>query len=461
MALDRVLLGSPVYQQPSILQLFLESLSNLIQNTIEIDFMFIDDNIDQESSELLRSFSEKFPNTIILEGGQKTEYIGDDQTHQWTNENVRKVTRFKNRIIDYARKEAYDYLFLIDSDVIVHPIIIEHLKGKQKDIICEIYWTQLLKGGPKVPNVWMYNQCDMDVTGPFEFITPVEKERRADAFYKKLMEPGVYEVGGVGSCTLITKKALKKGVNFDPIKNVRLFREDRPFCIRAAVLGIPLFVDTSLPAYHVYRIEDLEVAAQYKSSCHIRQYREIPNLTLTMIVRNESGRYLEQSLRKLRNCIDKAVIIDDASTDDAVEIVKRELEGIPLVLIQNKESMSQNECRLRKRQWQAVLKTNPDWILNLDADEIFEDAFYEKVREMIADPDCDLYLFQRYGMWDENHYREDVYWKTHESYYPFLMRYQKNYQYTWKETPQYCGRYPYSVQNMSTKLSALRLKHYG
>ncbi|MBE5961646.1 MAG: glycosyltransferase [Lachnospiraceae bacterium] len=461
MPLDRVLLGSPVYQQPPILTLFLESLSNLIQNTIEIDFMFVDDNIDQESSRLLRSFSEKFPNTIILEGEQRGEYICDENTHQWTNENLRKVTKFKNRIIDYARKEAYNYLFLIDSDVIIHPILIEHLKSKQKDIISEIYWTKFQKESSKMPNVWMYNIYDMDETAPFEFITPQEKQKRTDAFYKKLAVPGVYEVGGLGACTLITRKALEKGVNFDPIKNVRMPGEDRSFCIRAAVLGIQLFVDTNLPAYHVYRMEDLAGGIKYKNSCFVREYRATPKLTLTMIVRNESGRYLDEALRKLRTCIDEAVIIDDASTDDTIEIVKRGLEGIPLTLIQNKESMFYNECKLRKMQWKAVIDTNPDWILNLDADEIFEDAFYEQVRGMLTDPDCDLYLFPLYDMWDEIHYREDEYWSAHQNYYPFLMRYQRYYQYSWKETPQHCGRYPYSILNMPRRLSTLRLKHYG
>ena len=39
-------------------------------------------------------------------------------------------------------------------------------------------------------------------------------------------------------------------------------------------------------------------------------------MTLSMIVKNESGKYLKELLSILSGVIDKAVIIDDASTDD-------------------------------------------------------------------------------------------------------------------------------------------------
>jgi len=38
----RVLVGSPVYQKPEILECFLKSLKNLNRRTISIDYFFID-----------------------------------------------------------------------------------------------------------------------------------------------------------------------------------------------------------------------------------------------------------------------------------------------------------------------------------------------------------------------------------------------------------------------------------
>ncbi len=73
-------------------------------------------------------------------------------------------------------------------------------------------------------------------------------------------------MGGVGACTLITKSALSKGVNFKRIKNVTFWGEDIHFCIRAAVLGIPRFVDTHYPAYHIYRESDLAGVEDFKKN---------------------------------------------------------------------------------------------------------------------------------------------------------------------------------------------------
>ena len=43
----------------------------------------------------------------------------------------------------------------------------------------------------------------------------------------------------------------------------------------------------------------------------------------------------------------------------------------------------QTEVELRKKQWSETIKTNPDWILNLDADEILEDGFWDNVQKLI------------------------------------------------------------------------------
>jgi len=93
---------------------------------------------------------------------------------------------------------------------------------------------------------------------------------------------------------LISRAALIKGVSFKPIKNLTIHGEDRFFCIRAAVLGIDLFVDTYYPAYHIYREKDLDgvqdYIADYQSDhAPARQYkRHGDKLTLSMIEMKES-----------------------------------------------------------------------------------------------------------------------------------------------------------------------------
>lgn len=180
-----------------------------------------------------------------------------------------------------------------------------------------------------------------------------------------------------------------------------------------------------------------------------------------MIVKNEGTRFLRQVLEEHRKYIDEAVIIDDASTDDTADICREALEGIPLHLIQNPVSRFHNESELRKQQWEAVVRTRPEWILNLDGDELFESCFPEEIDSLLRTADCDLFCFRLYDFWDEASYREDSYWQAHQSYRPFLLRYREDFNYAWNDLPQHCGRLPENIFELSHQLSNLRLKHLG
>lgn len=187
----------------------------------------------------------------------------------------------------------------------------------------------------------------------------------------------------------------------------------------------------------------------------------MPKLTLSMIVKNEADRYLPQALEKHRSYIDEAVIIDDGSTDNSIEICQEILEGLPLHLVQNETSQFSNEYKLRKQQWEATASKQPEWILNLDADELFEDRFSEQVAGILSQNTYDAMYFRLYDMWDETHFREDSYWKAHQFYRPFMIHYNPKLTYTWLETAQHCGRFPVEIYHFSYFCHPARIKHFG
>ncbi|MCH5586716.1 glycosyltransferase family 2 protein [Shimazuella sp. AN120528] len=184
-------------------------------------------------------------------------------------------------------------------------------------------------------------------------------------------------------------------------------------------------------------------------------------ITLSMIVKNEAGRYLRQVLKNHLPYIDEAVIIDDGSTDDTADVCKEILHDIPLHLIQNETSQFANEVILRKQQWEETVKTNPEWILNLDADEMLEEKFVHQVEDIHQQQIYDAIYFRLYDMWNETHYREDNFWKAHHFYRPFMIRYRDDLEYTWKETAQHCGRFPIEVYQFSYFCHPARIKHLG
>lgn len=460
----RVLVGSPVHQKPSILEPFLRSLQRLACNTIDIHFFFIDDNENNESSAMLTSFQEKNQNVEIESSQLADVYLRDEHTHYWNDRLVWKVAGFKNHIINHCLEEKYDYLFLIDSDLLLEPETVEHLIQTEKDIISEVFWTRWQPNTELSPQVWLMDEYTQWEQRRGEVLTEDEKYKRHMEFINKLKEKGVYEVGGLGACTLLSQKALEKGVNFKQIKNLSFWGEDRHFCIRAAALGIPLYVDTHMPAFHIYRDSDLAYVDEFmtKEKTQVSAKEEKKNkLTLSMIVKNEGNRYLKEALEKHKQYIDEAVIIDDGSTDNTVDICLETLKGIPIHLVRNEHSKFSNEIELRKQQWEETIKRNPEWILNLDADEIFESGFATGVKEILDQEEFDVVCFRLYDFWNKTHYREDEYWRAHFVYRPFLIRYKKDFKYIWKETPQHCGRLPENVFELKSMLSQWRIKHFG
>ncbi|MBY3622342.1 glycosyltransferase [Acinetobacter sp. CUI P1] len=496
----RVLIGSPIHQKPMVLKEFLNSLLRLNIADIELDFHLVDDNDDEESSRLLQEFKNTGEHIYLQSSGFHDAYIRNDTTHFWNTDLVWKVANFKNLMINRAQTLNYDYLFLIDSDLILHPDTLRHLIGTNKDIISEVFWTQWQPGTMFQPQVWMHDEYNQWELLPGEKLQPEEINRRFHEFIAKMRIPGIYEVGGLGACTLISQHAIKAGVSYNQIRNISYWGEDRHFCIRAAALGIPLFVDTHYPALHLYRDSDLSKVEDFiketteakaeatdsedslstdelpalveptPTTDHpdneisketVPSARKRPKLTLTMVVKNESGRFLRQVLEEHRKYIDEAVIIDDGSTDNSAAICLEALEGIPVHLVHNTISKFSNEIELRKQQWEEVLKTKPEWILNLDADEIFEASFAANIEPLLYADEVDLFCFRLYDLWNATHYREDIYWRSHMNYRPFLLRYKEDFNYVWNESPQHCGRFPENIFELPHQLSNLRLKHLG
>ncbi len=455
--MKKVIVGSPIRQKPAILREFLASLEALEKTTFEISYCFVEDLEDEKSKRILDDFKNRVAGVEIvrLKIGSQSSYTCDETTHHWKEANVWKVAAYKDWILERAKEREADALFLVDSDLVLHPKTIERLLEDRVEIVSNIFWTRWQPGSSLLPQVWVADHYTLFEREIGEPITEAEALRRQDIFLSKLQKPGLYEVGGLGACTLITKSALQKGMSFSKIHNVSFWGEDRHFCIRAVSLGCKLYVDTRYPAYHIYRESDLPGVAEYR-----RRTQLAPKITLSMVVRNEEARYLRRMLESARSYISDAMIIDDASTDGTAALCVEILQGIPLRLIRNKESKFAQEATLRRQQWEETLKLNPDWILALDADEIFEAKAAVEMKALAADPSADSYFFRLYDFWDETHYRSDRYWSAHETYRPFMIRWRPDMRLQWNEMAQHCGRFP-MVECLQPKRSDLRLKHYG
>jgi len=263
----RVLIGSPVLQTPEILKEFLSSVDRLDKEHLHVEYMFIDDNKDADSVELLLDFQKQHKDTVITRWEDSSQYLRTEITHHWNNRLMDKVGVMKNSIIQYALDNNFDCLFFIDSDLVLNKRLLKHLISLEKDIVSEVFWTQWTPNSIPQPNVWLYDQYNLSRQEVYEELGSQESLIRKISFLEQLKTPGVYKVGGLGACTLISRRALLKGVNFSRIDNLRsLVGEDRFFCIRAVVLGLELFADTHYPPYHIYRKSELSGVPDFISA---------------------------------------------------------------------------------------------------------------------------------------------------------------------------------------------------
>ena len=459
----RVMIASPVRQKPSILRQFLLSLKRLHIPTVELTFAFVDDNVDAESQRLLAEFEHGVQCIVIQPENSPREqgdYIQDEITHHWKEDLIWKVAGFKDLLIEKALASGMEFLFLVDSDLVLSPYVLEHLISCGKEVVSEVFWTSWKPGQIQLPQVWAQGEYEMAPRRREERLGQEESERRTRDFIRNAYSPNLFRVGGLGACTLIRRSALEKGARFSEIDNLTYWGEDRHFCIRARALGIELWADTTYPPLHLYRESDLETVDGYVKWASRDRWAQ-PSITLSMVVRNEAGRFLERALDRHRDFIDSAVIIDDASEDNTVDIIQRSLQGVPLKIIKNPHSKFHNEIALRKQQWEQTIATQPDWILNLDADEVMDDRALQSLRALAQQRERQYIGFSLYDMWSDTHYRDDDLWTAHKRSWGFLFRYTPFFAYEWNSVGLHCGRFPANLRFFGLAHTNLRIQHLG
>ncbi|WP_258112315.1 glycosyltransferase [Alicyclobacillus sp. SP_1] len=184
-------------------------------------------------------------------------------------------------------------------------------------------------------------------------------------------------------------------------------------------------------------------------------------LTAMMQVRNEANRYLQSVLNDLSEYVDELVVLDDASTDDTYDLVSTYPKVVSLQRAED-SLYGVHEGALKQRLFAATVATEPDWILALDADEMFERRFKQEVRSLINQTQWDWYAFRFYHFWhSQTHYRIDKLWAPTQ-YGPRLFRYMRGAVYRWNDQALHGGSLPNNlVSDFPGRTSDLRIKHYG
>lgn len=241
--MKKILITAPVHQDAKIFREYLWSLNRLeIPEGYEIYKHFYLHNADNLKKFLQQNEYEVFKDETKIEE--------NDITHIWRQENFNAVAQMRTKVLEYARNNNFDYIFSVDSDIILHKKTLIDLLSREKDIISKIYWTAWDSTKPWIvmPNCYDGRKKNGQIVYNNNFNE-----------YKII---GTYLVGVTGATILISSKIFNNSlIDYYPIDMLsQSYWEDYAFCTKCKCIipEIQIYIDTIHPANHLYNKEKID-----------------------------------------------------------------------------------------------------------------------------------------------------------------------------------------------------------
>jgi glycosyltransferase involved in cell wall biosynthesis len=219
--LVKVLLGAPVRDRAWILPRFIEHVKNLQLDDIELETLFIANDCTDNSAELL----DKAGFNVIVRDNLPSKSRG----HLRGQYSYEHLGVLRNILVDEFLKTDADYLFSIDTDILMKPDYLKKLVWNDLDI-CAMLLGNKIVGGTRVHNIMRISPK----TGWY-------------VHFQNWEDDSIIEVDLTGAVYLIKREVLENGVRYGFAPQ----GEDAYFCKLAQDKGYKLYCDTSLKPTHV------------------------------------------------------------------------------------------------------------------------------------------------------------------------------------------------------------------
>jgi hypothetical protein len=161
------------------------------------------------------------------------------------------ITKCQNLIRYYTLKGGYDYLFMLESDVVARTDMIIQLLHHHKPVVTAPYFVQY-KGGD--PSICMLDAVDQHFDGlSYRHVEMVSTENTLHRMNGRLRQVFACGIG----CTMIQREVLEEiefrsDVNNNEVRMDRSVFSDSLFYVDCAKKDIPVYLDTYLYAHHNY-----------------------------------------------------------------------------------------------------------------------------------------------------------------------------------------------------------------
>lgn len=258
----RILIGSVIRKPREVVDALARTLKwQRLKQPVVADFCFVLNFPAAEAAtakEVADAIKAQIPEALLAQADAAAGDYGDGaQTRMWTPNAWHRVGALKNELLKRAAEGGYDYAWLVDADVLCDPYTLQSMLEQEAPIVSAVYWTQWQRpSGLEAaqvhagPQVWLSGSYGMD-----------GKYMTAPEFRQALVNRERVEVGGLGACTLISKAAIQRGINFTRLEDFDTQGpmgdgEDRHFCERARRAHLPLIADAWPDIYHAYHAAD-------------------------------------------------------------------------------------------------------------------------------------------------------------------------------------------------------------
>jgi len=139
MGYPRIVIMSPIHNKKWLLSYFLRAISKIDYPNKET--IFLSNNNDKSIIALLEEYGEVY------------EYNEVESTAERTSGRYHSLVKIRNKMLDIAfRDNDFDYMFSLDSDVLVVPEIVKNLLSFEKDFIGALVWNDLHFARKDKPN---------------------------------------------------------------------------------------------------------------------------------------------------------------------------------------------------------------------------------------------------------------------------------------------------------------------
>lgn len=242
-----VAIGCPVQNRENVIKKYLRGIEKISYPKDYIIPIFLVNNSTDNTYQLILNWAKEFHGYRKIIVVNKKIYKGkqDDQTKN-TQRDYTLFAQVRNTYLDLVKKTHkdynFDYLFSIDSDIIINqPQTLTQLLLQDKDIISALVYNGkafgLVAGHPEFAVEQWNCQIGPNNKGKY-FMFPMGEI---------IQKRKVFPIDCTGACYLIKMKVILDDVRY----GVHPQGEDVPFCESARKKGYGLWCDPTLTPRHL------------------------------------------------------------------------------------------------------------------------------------------------------------------------------------------------------------------